>query len=135
MNKQLDKKDCAILAVLTENSRLSWKEVGEKVYLTGQAVGNRVQQLVEQGDIKRFTIEQHYEQLQFITIFMNSNNFSAFEKHVLQFAEIIDFNKITGEGCYFIKSCFSPDQLDSFLASIECYARYRVNHSLKKITY
>lgn len=35
----MDKKDRAILDLLKNNSRLSWKEIGEKVFLSGQAVG------------------------------------------------------------------------------------------------
>ncbi|KDN14270.1 AsnC family transcriptional regulator [Snodgrassella communis] len=48
-DESMDKKDRAILDLLKSNSRLSWKEIGEKVFLSGQAVGLRVQNLVDRG--------------------------------------------------------------------------------------
>ncbi|WP_141673515.1 AsnC family transcriptional regulator, partial [Gilliamella apicola] len=51
----MDKKDRAILDELKKNSRQSWKEIGEKVYLSGQAVGQRVQELYDNHIIEKFT--------------------------------------------------------------------------------
>ncbi|MWP62913.1 Lrp/AsnC family transcriptional regulator [Gilliamella sp. Pas-s25] len=129
----MDKKDRAILDELKKNSRQSWKEIGEKVFLSGQAVGQRVQELYDNHIIEKFTIKEKTNQLQFITIYMNSNQFTSFENMVMSFKEIIEFYKITGDGCYFIKSEFTDQNLIHFLDKIELYCRYKVSHQSKVI--
>ena len=54
----MDKKDRPILNELRINSRQSWREIGEKVFLSTQAVGQRVQELLNNHSIQRFTIKE-----------------------------------------------------------------------------
>lgn len=42
---ELDNIDFQILRLLSENSRIQWKDLGEQVHMTGQAVGNRIKNL------------------------------------------------------------------------------------------
>ena len=42
---QLDQTDYQILRLLTENSRIQWKDLGKQIHMTGQAVGNRIKNL------------------------------------------------------------------------------------------
>ena len=129
----MDKKDHAILKELRQNSRQSWREIGEKVFLSSQAVGQRVQELLNSHIIEQFTIKEPKHQLQFITIYMNSNQFESFEKLVKSVNEVSECYKITGEGCYMIVSCFENDALDAFLTKISNFGRYKVSHKLKQI--
>ncbi|OCG11783.1 hypothetical protein A9G09_10370 [Gilliamella sp. wkB292] len=129
----MDKKDRAILNELKNNSRQSWKEIGEKIYLSGQAVGQRVVELQIKGIIEKFTIKEKTKHLQFITIYMNTNQFESFEQLIKSYHEIIEFYKITGDGCYFIKSCFDTQALTTFLEKLEYFCRYKVSHQLKNI--
>lgn len=132
-DESMDKKDRAILDLLKSNSRLSWKEIGEKVFLSGQAVGLRVQNLVDRGVIERFTVAEHYPSEQFITIYMDNSRFAEFEQLVSSFAAVQAIYKITGDGCYFIHASFAVQELEQFLQQITLYARYKVNHSLRKV--
>lgn len=129
----MDKKDRAILNELRHNSRQSWREIGEKVFLSSQAVGQRVQELLNNHSIQRFTIKEQRNQLQFITIYMNTNQFESFEKLVESYAEVSEFYKITGDGCYLIVSQFDSNALKLFLNKIENFARYKVSHQLQQI--
>lgn len=54
--KNLDEIDTQILKCLSENGRLSNAELGRVVNLTRAAVRERINQLVDQGIIERFTI-------------------------------------------------------------------------------
>lgn len=54
--KQLDEKDSLILEHLLENGRLSHAELGRFVNLTRAAVRERVNALMEQGIIDKFTV-------------------------------------------------------------------------------
>ncbi|OCF91616.1 hypothetical protein A9G17_00020 [Gilliamella sp. wkB7] len=129
----MDKKDRAILSELRNNSRQSWREIDDKVFLSSQAVGQRVQDLLNNHIIEKFTIKEQKQHLQFITIFMNTNQFTSFENLVKSFNEVIEFYKITGDGCYMIISHFDSDALNLFLTKITDFGRYKVSHRLKQI--
>ena len=42
---ELNDIDIQILRLLSENSRIQWKDLGEQIHMTGQAVGNRIKNL------------------------------------------------------------------------------------------
>lgn len=129
----MDKKDRAILSELRNNSRQSWRKIGDKVFLSSQAVGQRVQDLLNNHIIEKFTIKEQKQHLQFITIYMNTNEFTSFENLVKSFDEVGEFYKITGDGCYMIISHFDSDALNLFLTKITDFGRYKVSHRLKQI--
>ena len=129
----MDKKDRAILSELRNNSRQSWREIGDKVFLSSQAVGQRVQDLLNNHIIEKFTIKEQKQHLQFITIYMKTNQFTSFENLVKSFNEVTEFYKITGDGCYMIISHFDSDALNLFLTKITDFGRYKVSHRLKQI--
>lgn len=54
----VDEIDERILRLLEENSRMSYVEIGRNVGLSEGAVRNRVQALVSEGVIRRFTVEK-----------------------------------------------------------------------------
>ena len=54
---ELDKIDAAIIEALEENSRTSYIEIGKKVDLSEAAVRRRIKKLVEDGIIRKFTID------------------------------------------------------------------------------
>ena len=56
MKRNVDETDKKIIACLHNNARMTMKELGEQVFLTGQAVKNRVEQLEDMGILKRYTI-------------------------------------------------------------------------------
>jgi DNA-binding Lrp family transcriptional regulator len=54
----VDETDEKILALLEENSRMTYVEIGAQVGLSEGAVRNRIQSLISDNVIKRFTIEK-----------------------------------------------------------------------------
>lgn len=58
---KLDEKDQKILKLLTEDSRLLWKEIGGSLGISANAARRRVLNLIDCGIIKRFTIEIDYD--------------------------------------------------------------------------
>lgn len=57
----LDEKDQKILKMLSDDSRLLWKEIGGNLGISANAARRRVLNLIESGVIKRFTIEIDYD--------------------------------------------------------------------------
>lgn len=58
---KLDEKDEKILYMLSDDSRLLWKEIGGNLGISANAARRRVLNLIESGVIKRFTIEINYD--------------------------------------------------------------------------
>nr|WP_239661662.1 winged helix-turn-helix transcriptional regulator [Bacillus cereus] len=52
----VDHIDIKILNLLKENSRVQWRDIGKEIHMTGQAVGNRIRKLEEEGIIRAYTI-------------------------------------------------------------------------------
>jgi DNA-binding Lrp family transcriptional regulator len=60
MVEELDEIDEKILKILEENSRSSYVDIGKKLRLSEGAVRRRVQNLVKEGVIKKFTIQREF---------------------------------------------------------------------------
>lgn len=55
--RDLDETDLEIVGLLAEDARRSFREIADRVDLSPPAVSDRVDRLVEQGIIRRFTID------------------------------------------------------------------------------
>ncbi len=109
----LDDFDCRILQVLTENSRLSYAEIGRQISLSQSATKERVQNLVDRGVIKQFTVEVDYEKLGYplkvvISLKFKNDEFRRFISNIHQFPEILSCKRVTGESCL-ITECVLKD--------------------------
>lgn len=62
----LDSTDMRILDELSKNSRITMKELGEKVHLTGQAASARVAKLEDSGIIEGYTIKVNRVKLGYV---------------------------------------------------------------------
>lgn len=58
---KLDEKDQKILHMLSDDSRLLWKEIGGNLGISANAARRRVLNLIDSGIIKKFTIEVDYD--------------------------------------------------------------------------
>ncbi len=56
-SEALDKIDHEILAILADDARIGWTELGARVHLSPNAAADRVRRLRRLGVIRRFTIE------------------------------------------------------------------------------
>ncbi len=63
MSKHLDSVDKKIIEILKENSRISYTELAKALGLSDVGVKKRVEKLVSDKVIKKFTIEINYEKL------------------------------------------------------------------------
>jgi len=81
--------------------------------------------------IEKFTTQCYHSYVQFITIHMNNNQFNTFEKLVSDYSEVFAMDKITGDGCYFIKACYKEDVLNSLLLQLAPMRFIRLNTGLK----
>lgn len=136
---QLDNIDFQILRLLTENSRIQWKDLGEQIHMTGQAVGNRIKKLEDSGVIKTYSLivdelKVGLSYTAFIIIYMNTTNHDSFIRFVNGQNAVVEAHRISGEGCYHLKvKVNSQEQLNLFLDEILDYGNYSVNLSIQEI--
>ncbi|SOC41594.1 Lrp/AsnC family transcriptional regulator [Salinicoccus kekensis] len=130
----IDHTDQEILDILSENSRISMKELGERVHLTGAAAAARVMKLLDNGVITSCSIEVNqmkigYPVHAFINIMIpgiTHQNYLEFLNEYPQF--VINNYKVSGEGCYLLESRFpSNEVLDQFLTDLNKYANYKLS--------
>lgn len=135
----LDQTDLAILRLLSANARLTWKEVGEQVHLTGQAVAGRIARLQDLGVLKSFTVEIDQERLgrpllAFVTVFMKSTDHEGFRTFLAGRQVVEEAFRVSGEGCYWLRvRCADQQELTAFLDRVLRFGNYRVNMNLGQV--
>lgn len=129
----MDEIDWKILQQLKKQARLTNKEIGNEIHMSGQGVGQRIAHLVEQEVIEKFTIEIKNEKKQIILVYLNEVNYTKFEQAILAFDEVIEFYKVCGESCYTIIGSFEGTRLNQMIEVIAKYGRYKVNTIMNKL--
>lgn len=136
---ELDNIDFQILRLLSENSRIQWKDLGEQIHMTGQAVGNRIKKLEDNGVIKAYSLIVDEMKLglsytAFIIIYMKTPNHDSFIRFMNDRNEVVEVHRVSGEGCYHLKiKVNSQEQLNLFLDKILEYGNYSVHLSIQEI--
>jgi Lrp/AsnC family transcriptional regulator, leucine-responsive regulatory protein len=139
IHMQLDKIDFHILQLLTENSRIQWKDLGAQIYMTGQTVGNRIKKLEESGVIKAYSLIIDEMKLglpytAFVIVYMKTANHDAFICFINDRKEVVEAHRISGEGCYHLKiKVKSQEQLNLFLNKLLEHGNYGLNLSIQEI--
>ncbi|NPV89980.1 MAG: Lrp/AsnC family transcriptional regulator [Firmicutes bacterium] len=135
----IDETDIRILSILSENGRMQWREVGELVHLSGQAVGNRIRRMEEMGIIEGFTVRVNPDRLgravtAYITVFMKNTDHQGFRRFIAEREMVKEAEQISGEGCYMLKvSTSGQEELLHFLGEVLRYGNYRVNLSIARL--
>ena len=135
----LDNTDMGILHELSINSRITMKELGEKVHLTGQATASRVAKLEDNGVIEGYSIKVNQVKLGcFIHAFITIITQSTYHQPYLSFIKtqeqyIINNYKISGDGCYLLECKFpSNELLNQFLEDLNEHVNYKLSIVINK---
>ncbi|PFO06298.1 transcriptional regulator [Bacillus sp. AFS076308] len=135
----LDSTDMRILDELSKNSRITMKELGEKVHLTGQAAASRVAKLEDNGVIEGYSIKVNQAKLGcFIHALINIYTKSTHHEPYLSFIKtqqqyVINNYKISGDSCYILECRFPSNEiLDKFLVNLNKHANYKLSIVINK---
>jgi len=134
-----DEIDLKILDMLSINSKIPLKEIGDHVHLTPQGVSNRIIRLQNLGIITQYTICINNSLLgnniaAFITIFMKTTKHDKLTKFIKENTIITEAHRISGDGCYLFKViCSSIDEINLLLDKIMEYGTYRLSLSTSTI--
>jgi len=135
---ELDNIDFQILRLLTENSRVQWKDLGEQIHMTGQAVGNRIKKLEDSGVIKAYSLIVDETKLglsytAFVIIYMKTANHDSFIRYLNDRNEVVEAHRVSGEGCYHLKlKVKSQEQLNLLLNELLEYGNYTLHLSIQE---
>ncbi len=135
----MDKVDAQILSLLESNSRLSYKEIGSIISMTGQAVGNRVNRLLDDGVIEVFTIKVNREGMGIrvkadVKMFMKTHDHKSFLKLIKAEPMITEAYKVASDACYHLKiETTSHQELDRITSELQLYGNYSISILLNKI--
>jgi DNA-binding Lrp family transcriptional regulator len=116
----MDEIDEKILKLLKDHARMTYVEIGEQVNLSEGAVRNRVQSLVSNGIIKKFTIEvantSKIRSLTMISVEPSTPTF-AVSKEVQKLIGVERIYEVTGE--YDIITVVSHQNIEGINQCIE----------------
>ncbi|MHA1209653.1 MAG: Lrp/AsnC family transcriptional regulator [Candidatus Freyarchaeota archaeon] len=101
--KKIDETDKKIISILMENSRKSFKDIAKELGMSVITVRKRVQKLVDEGIIKKFTITLNPELFEnritsFITVHPAAHRLNEIIDRVAELEEVEEAHLMTG-GC------------------------------------
>lgn len=130
----IDQTDVRIIRELTKNGRITMKELGEKVHLTGQAASTRVLRLEEEGIIEGYSVQVDQSKMGyavhcFLTIYTLNIHHTPYLSFIKSKAEHVLHNyKISGDGCYLLECRFPSNKvLDEFLVELNEHVNYKLS--------
>ena len=135
----LDNTDFQIIDELSKNSRITMKELGEKVHLTGPAASARVAKLEDSGIIEGYTIKVNQVKMGYaihaiIHIYTKNTNHQPYLSFIKkQEQNVINNYKISGESCYLLECKFQTNEiLDEFLTGLSNLVSYKLSIVINK---
>ena len=120
----LDQIDRMLLALLKDDTKRKYSELGEAVHLSAPAVHDRVKKLERAGVIRKYTIEIDPESLgltmqAFVRIHISRIPCEEMAHALLNFPEVVECFSSAGEESMLIKvHTGSPSQLETLLNHI-----------------
>lgn len=94
----------------------------------------RVQQMPDDGVIRRFTIARGDLRRHYVTVFMDHTRFDAFETFLRDHPDVESASNVAGEGCYpLVLACADDAALEAFTQALLRHGRYKVATELRRV--
>ncbi len=121
MELEIDGVDRRLLAVLSEDARVSLKELAGRVGLSSPSVSDRLRRLEERGIIRGFTVDIDpaalgYSLQAIVRIRPLPGKLHIVQALIAEIPEVVDCDKVTGDDCFVARLYLrSIAQLDGIL--------------------
>jgi len=139
IEKILDQTDLKILSELSKNSRITMKELSERIHLSSPATSARVEKLETAGIIEGYTIKVNQLKMgctvhAMINIVMKDSQHQHYLSYIKEQAPFVIQNyKISGDSCYLLECKFpSNEVLDEFLIGLSEFVNYKLSIVIRK---
>ena len=120
----IDAVDRVLIDLLSENARLSLKQLAGESGLSSPATAERLRRLHERGVIRRFTVEIDHKALGFaleaiVRIRPLPARVHILEKLIRENPHIVECDKVTGDDCFVARVVVrSIEQIDMIMNEI-----------------
>ena len=112
-NFNLDDISIKILALLQENSRMTYTEIGQKIKMASTSVKERVLKMEDMGIIKKYTVELDNEKLGYpINAIITLSCIGAYtpKEQVIvdmlsEYCQVLEVLRISGKNDFLVKVC------------------------------
>jgi len=121
---KIDDLDHQILRILEDDSRISYRQLGQKLGIEESTARKRVVRLKEKGVIERFTIDINDSTLgrtitAFITVYPSLKHADEIINQVVNLDEVIESYNLSGRCGVFLKATFGDMKaLNAFISKI-----------------
>ena len=125
---KIDHKDQSILAELTNDSRLSMRELAKKVDMSAPAVTERVRQMESFGIIKGYGAEIDYKKIGFpieciLEATVKNGEYDRFKRFIAEQSNVDFCYRVAGRACFMLKiRCESLQKVEEFINQTIPYA-------------
>ncbi|MFJ7745559.1 Lrp/AsnC family transcriptional regulator [Peribacillus sp. NPDC097295] len=125
---KIDDKDRSILAELTNDSRLSMRELAKKVEMSAPAVTERVRQMESFGIIKGYGTEIDYKKIGFpieciVEATVKNGEYDRFKRFIVAQSHVDFCYRVAGRACFMLKiRCESLQKVEEFINQTIPYA-------------
>lgn len=104
----LDEVDWQILSILQVEARISFKELGQRIGLTGTAIAERVRKLEDEGIIEGYSIKLNREKvglpvMAFFKLRVNAEHCRRLREMAVALPEITEAHRVVGNEYYILK--------------------------------
>lgn len=129
----MDDIDLKIMRILQENSRITMRELANRVHMSGPAVTERIKKLEEEGIITGYTVSLdpgkfNKRTMAFITVWMSSPRHGEFLDFCRATEDIVECHRVAGEGCYLLRVLtWDNSTLEGLINQVLNFGNYRVS--------
>lgn len=119
--RNLDEIDQAILSLLSQNSRMSYKEIGKRVNLSRVAVKSRIQAMEDEGIIEQYSIIVNPQKVgrsvsAFFDIEVEPDHLYEVANHLANIESVTDIYQMTGSSKLHVHAVMElSEDLENFL--------------------
>lgn len=129
----MDKLDIEILKLLSENARMSFKQISEAVGITSPAVKTRIEKMEKDAIIRGYCLDLDKKAIgfmvtAFISISVDSAAKPSFDAFIQNCPNVLECYGITGNYFALLKVLFrSTMDLDNFLTRLQKFGETSTN--------
>lgn len=126
---KLDEMDYKILTMLQDNARVSLKDIAAEVFMSGTAVGARIDRMIQEGIIEQFTTRINPESLghyvkAFINLEVSPDQKEDFYSYISTINNVVECNCVTGDYSMLIEVRFpTTADLDQFIGELQRFGK------------
>jgi Lrp/AsnC family transcriptional regulator, leucine-responsive regulatory protein len=104
----IDEIDWQILSILQGEARISFKELGQRIGLTGTAIAERVRKLEDEGIIEGYSVKLNREKIglpviAFFKLRVNAESCKQMRELAIALPEVIEAHRVVGNEHYILQ--------------------------------